>query len=564
VETLAKLKPQASGIVPEIVMNVPQRKEADQFALRFTGMISIPKAGKYVFHLSSDDGSRMYLDGKLVIDNDGLHGMSEKNATVQLTAGTHPIVVTYFDNGGGDGLEVTWSGPGIRKQKIEAKYLSTSGGEETLHDVAIRSLASIPGHEADKFVDLAALVKADRSRPAAISVLKTIPAQHWAEKEVPGLADNLIGYLTGIPARLRTTGSAVEAVALAKALSAKLPADRAKALLERLENLDVPVIAIGTVVERMIYDKEMIVVQAGKTVEFRFANTDNMPHNLAIVKPGSLEEVGLLAEATARDPDAKERHYVPKSDKILLASRLIEPGQNQSLTFEAPKAPGVYPYVCTYPGHWRRMYGALYVVADLEGYQANPTEYLAANPLPLRDELLKSIGRNTEWKFDDLIADVKVLPHGRSFEVGKKLFKVANCVGCHKLDGEGRELGPDLTKLEPAKHTTEHLLRSIIDPAKEINEKFQSYTIVMNSGKVVTGLIVQETATEIKLLVDPLAKGEPAVIPLAEIDERKKSTTSIMPQGLLNKLTREEILDLIAFMFARGDKKHMLFGEHHH
>ncbi|MFM2094955.1 MAG: hypothetical protein RIS70_2079, partial [Planctomycetota bacterium] len=563
-ETLAKMKPQESGIVPEIVMNVPQRKQADQFALRFTGLINAPTAGKYTFFIASDDGSRIYLDNKLLIDNDGLHGMVEKQAAVQLTAGAHPIIVTYFDNGGGDGLAVDWSGPGIERQKIAAKYLSVSGGAETIHDVAIRTMESIPGHEAEKFRDLVTLIKAARSRPAAIHAIKSVPEKAWAEAELPGLADNLVSYLSSIPARFRTTGSAVEAVAVAKSVAAKLPPDKAKSLNERLENLDVPVIAIGTVVERMIYDKELIVVQAGKPVEFRFANTDNMPHNLAILQPGSLEEIGLLAEATARDADAKERNYVPKSDKVLLASRLLDPGQNQSLTFEVPKTPGVYPYVCTYPGHWRRMYGALYVVADIESYQANPTEYLAANPLPLRDELLKAIGRNTDWKFEDLIDSVRELPPGRSFAVGKNLFKTANCVGCHKFNNEGREFGPDLTKIEPSKHTTEHILRSILEPSKEIAEKYQSNTIVLTSGKVITGLIVQESPTELKVLVDPLAKGEPTAIPLAEIDERTKSPVSIMPQGLLSKLTREEILDLLAYVYTRADKKHMLYGDHDH
>ncbi|HTN77273.1 MAG TPA: PA14 domain-containing protein, partial [Pirellulaceae bacterium] len=564
IETLAKLKPQASGIVPEIVMNVPQRKEADGFALRFTGMVQVPKSGKYTFYIASDDGSRIYVDGKLLVDHDGLHGMNEKSAAVELTAGPHPLVVTYFDNGGGDGLEVTWSGPNLNKQKIAANRLTVSGGEETLHDVAIRSLAALPGHEAEKFLDLATLVKADRHRATAIGVLRTIPEQHWAAKEVPGLVDNIVGYLSNIPASSRTAGSALEAIALAKAMSSKLPADQAKAIADRLENLDVRVIAIGTVVERMIYDKETIAVQAGKPVEFRFANTDNMPHNFAILQPGALEEVGLLAEATARDADAKDRNYVPKSDKVMLASRLLAPGEAQAISFEVPQTPGIYPYVCTYPGHWRRMFGALYVVANLEEYQTNPEAYLAAHPLKIQDDLLRSVGRNTQWKFDDLISDVKKLPAGRSFEVGKNLFKVSSCVGCHKLNNEGREFGPDLTKLDPKKHTTDHLLRSLLEPSQEIGDKFQSHTFVLSSGKVVTGMIVQETPTEVKVLVDPLAKGEPAVLLVADIEERTKSAVSIMPQGLLDKLTREEILDLLAYLYARGDKKHAIYGDHHH
>ena len=104
----------------------------------------------------------------------------------------------------------------------------------------------------------------------------------------------------------------------------------------------------------------------------------------------------------------------------------------------------------------------------------------------------------------------------------------------------------------------------MLEPSKEIAEKFQSNIFVLDSGKVVTGMVVAETPTEIKVLVDPLSKGEPAVLLKSEIEERRKSPTSIMPLGLLNKLTREEILDLVGYVYAKGDKKHMLYDAHHH
>jgi putative heme-binding domain-containing protein len=560
IETLDKLAPKASGIASEISLKVPAKLADDAFALRFSGMLQVPKAGKYTFHLSSDDGSRLYLDGKLVVNNDGLHGMGDKNGSVDLSAGPHAIVVTYFDNGGGDGLNLSWSGPGIKKQKIEGERFSAGVGRETVHDVAIRTLPSIPGHDAEKFKDLVALVKAGRSRSAAIGVLAKMPESSWAAADLSDLADNVVGFLTAIPAASRTSGVAVDAMKLAREIAPKLPSDASKAVLDRLGNLDVRVIAVGTVLERMIYDKESIAVQAGKPVEFRFSNSDAMPHNFVIVRPGSLEEVGLAAEATARDADAKDRQYVPKSDKILLASRMLEPGQSQVLAFEPPKEPGIYPYVCTYPGHWRRMYGALTVVADLPAYEADPAAYLASNPLPLKDDLLASVGRNTEWQYDDLIAAVKVMPAGRSHEVGRKVFAVANCVGCHKLGGEGREFGPDLTKIEPAKQTPEHLLKSICEPSHEIAEKFQSHVFVLDDGKVVTGLIVEETPKDCKVMVDPLARCEPVVVTKTEVDERSKSPVSIMPKGLLNKLTQEEILDLMAYVMAMGDKQHPVYG----
>ena len=141
---------------------------------------------------------------------------------------------------------------------------------------------------------------------------------------------------------------------------------------------------------------------------------------------------------------------------------------------------------------------------------------------------------------------------------GKQLFTVANCVGCHKLEGVGREFGPDLTKLE-AKWGTGDILKEILDPSLKINEKYQSNTIELGSGKILTGLVIEETPDVIKLVENPLVKTDPIVIKRGDIVERVKSKTSIMPKGLLDKLTRDEILDLIAYVNARGNKDHELF-----
>jgi len=563
-ETLAALQANSSGVVPGIIMEVPQRTEPDDFALRFTGNLTVPQSGNYTFSIASDDGSRVYLDGELLIDNDGLHGMVEKSASVDLTAGLHRMVVTYFDNGGGDGLRLTWSGPEFKKQKIAPEFLSVGGGGESVQDLAVRTLATLPGFESEKFLDWTRLIKADRQRAAAVTAMKTLPPTAWDAKELPSLVDNLVGYLSSIPTKSRTSGNAVETVELIKAFAEKLPSEQAKRIADRLQNLDVRTIAIGTVVERMNYDKERIAVAAGKPVEFRFSNTDNMPHNLVFIVPGSLEEIGLKAEASALEPDARERNFVPVSEKVLLASKLLSPGESQTMTMDVPKQPGMYPFVCTYPGHWRRMFGVLVVVSDLEAYQADPDAYLAANPLPMQDELLASIGRNTAWKYEDLVADVQHGVHGRSYEVGKSLFRAANCVGCHKLGGEGKEFGPDLGKLDEKKRAPEYLLKSILEPSAEIEEKYRSRIFQMSSEAIISGMVVEETKDQIKIMVDPLAKGEPTILEKADIEAEKKSEVSTMPQGLLSKLTREEILDLMAYVIAGGDKDHEAFAAHEH
>ncbi len=333
---------------------------------------------------------------------------------------------------------------------------------------------------------------------------------------------------------------------------------------KELGELGVRVIRLSTLTDQMLFDKDRIVVKAGKPVEVFFENTDIMPHNFVVTQPGAMEAIGTLAEAQATQPGAAERNYVPVSDKILVKSRLLQPRESQKVDFTAPTKAGVYPYVCTYPGHWRRMYGAMYVVEDLDEYLAAPEAYLAAHPLPIADELLKFNRPRTEWKFDELSKSVEGLS-GRSFSNGKQLFTVAACVSCHKLGGAGTEVGPDLTKLDPKQQSPVEILHDILEPSFRINEKFQSWTFDLKSGKSVTGLVVKETPTEVEVLVNPLAKEKPVVLKTSEIDERKKSAVSIMPKGLLDKMTHEEILDLVAYVYAGGDPKHKVFqGGHDH
>ncbi|MEM7783585.1 MAG: PVC-type heme-binding CxxCH protein, partial [Planctomycetota bacterium] len=280
-------------------ITIPDGRSRDQFYNVFQSAIDIPETGKYRFYLASDDGSRLYIDRKELINNDGDHGMVEKSGAIELSAGLHPIRVNYFDSGGGDGLKVSWQGPGIEKQPVPAGQLFIAG-KETIHETAIRALAAIPGNDKKKFEALCQLISSGRLIESAINALARIPSSQWNSSFVKPLANNLVGYLSSLPPRLRTTDSANRAVELTKNLASTLGGDEAQDIRRRLSNLDVRVIAIGTVSHRMIYDKEQIVVEAGKPIEFRFSNTDSMPHNFAVVAPGSLEEVGELGESTGR------------------------------------------------------------------------------------------------------------------------------------------------------------------------------------------------------------------------------------------------------------------------
>jgi putative membrane-bound dehydrogenase-like protein len=119
---------------------------------------------------------------------------------------------------------------------------------------------------------------------------------------------------------------------------------------------------LSVVLDAMQYDKKLLTVKAGEKVTIVFDNPDGMPHNLLILKPGTLAKVGKAADDLLRDPKAAEKHYVPATSDVLHATRLLNTGESESLVFTVPSKPGDYPYVCTFPGHWRGMNGILRVV----------------------------------------------------------------------------------------------------------------------------------------------------------------------------------------------------------
>lgn len=443
--------------------------------------------------------------------------------------------------------------------------LGGAGPVAMIRQAAMEALTTVRGQETKTFNSLAKFVIDDNDRFPAIHAILRLPRNAWPKESAPKLIGVILKAIQKIPTADRTGPHALDALDFADSLAALLSPEEGKRVRQELGELGVRVVRIQTLPERMAYDKEVIVVKAGKPVEFLFENTDLMPHNLVIGKPGTMADLGKLAEDTAKDNDAAARHYVPKSPNVLLGSRLLQPREIQKLSFMAPKEPGVYPFVCTFPGHWMRMHGALYVVEDLEAYQANPEAYLAKANIPIKDPLLKERRPRTEWKYEDLAAEVASLKGGRNFGNGKQMFTVASCVACHKMEGVGNTFGADLSQLDP-KLKTEEVLKDIIEPSFKINEKFQTWIIETLDGKKYTGLIVEETKQAVKLVENPLVKADPIVIKIEDIDNRKKSMVSVMPKGLLDKLTKEEILDLLAYVYSKGSKGHDLFkadGHHH-
>jgi hypothetical protein len=124
------LTPKKTGAIDNFDISVADR--SDNFAFRFTGGIQIQTGGDYTFYTASDDGSKLAVNGTTVVNNDGLHGTTEKSGVIHLNPGLHDIVVTHFEKTGGQALAVRWQGPGIAKQTVPDDVLYRYGGQAPL------------------------------------------------------------------------------------------------------------------------------------------------------------------------------------------------------------------------------------------------------------------------------------------------------------------------------------------------------------------------------------------------------------------------------------------------
>ena len=124
------------------------------------------------------------------------------------------------------------------------------------------------------------------------------------------------------------------------------------------------------------FAQELITAKPGEGLELSFDNKDAIPHNLVLIKPGSFEKVGAASDALISDPNAAERHYVPDVPEIIDFTPVINGGKAFIIHRRAPNEPGDYPYICTFPGHWRVMKGILRVGKETQANNTNTKKVL--------------------------------------------------------------------------------------------------------------------------------------------------------------------------------------------
>jgi azurin len=233
-----------------------------------------------------------------------------------------------------------------------------------VQNAAINALPSVPGHDQESFERLARLMQTPAHRQAAIAAIRRIPKASWPTPQIAPLAEQVVAYVRAIPAADRTASTAVAAVAFGRDLAEALPGDDGKRITAALDELVVRTIRIVAVASVMKFDVGRFSVGTNEEVEILFVNPDELPHNLLITAPGTLEAVGLAAEAMAKQPDGFAKHFIPDTPDVLHSTPLINQGETARLRFTAPAKAGQYPFVCTFPGHWRTMNGIMEVTRN--------------------------------------------------------------------------------------------------------------------------------------------------------------------------------------------------------
>ncbi|MAE63061.1 MAG: hypothetical protein CMJ18_02210, partial [Phycisphaeraceae bacterium] len=308
---------------------------------------------------------------------------------------------------------------------------------------ATLALGHVPGHSAAIFDDMIALLRRRKHVDAAVSTILASDSASWPADRIPELADVMTHLVPETPEAERDQPSGKNRVELGRRLLPLLPPKRAPGLAAALAAVERVVIRIRALPHRMKYDRSQFSVKAGTGIQLVFENGDIMPHNLLLVAPGALKTVGTAAQAMGAD--GFEAHFRPASDQVLHATPLVNPGESATLTFVAPAKLGDYPYVCTFPGHWRMMNGVMHVV-DIVAPGMNAAAEAG--------EVITGRKFVRDWK----VTDITLPPgwaKGRDLDNGRRLFTDASCVRCHTFAGQGGGGAPDLSKTAAEKSAEE-------------------------------------------------------------------------------------------------------------
>ncbi len=161
----------------------------------------------------------------------------------------------------------------------------------------------------------------------------------------------------------------------------------------------------------------------------------------------------------------------------------------------------------------------------------------------------KGPGRN--WKMENALAALDSSMANRSYDTGKKLYAAVLCSRCHQMQGEGGDIGPDLTQLG-TRFSNKDILESMIHPDKVISDQYASTIFTLRNGQSVLGRIVNEDKASYSISQNPFAADQVLKVAKKDVVAKKYSAVSIMLPGLINSLNPNELRDLVAYLKSGG------------
>jgi putative heme-binding domain-containing protein len=164
------------------------------------------------------------------------------------------------------------------------------------------------------------------------------------------------------------------------------------------------------------------------------------------------------------------------------------------------------------------------------------------------------------WTLDELSAATSTGLQNRDFDNGRKMFGAGACFACHRFGNAGGMTGPDLTGAG-GRYSPHDLLDQIINPSKEINEQFAPIIVTRENGDVLSGVVVNLSGDNITLNTDLSDPNQRSNVDRKTVKSIEPSKVSLMPPGLLMMLTKEEIMDLVAYTLSMGDKTNPMFKQ---
>lgn len=458
-------------------------------------------------------------------------------------------------------LYVTIGGRRTQSGLYRIRYtgkLSDDGGEPTdrraqrLRGVRHKLEATHVGTPSPDDVGMAIdyLGHADRAiRFAARISLEHQPVERWRDKVV--VQKNSRARIHGVIALARNGNESDKAAALAALTSLKWNELSPEERIDLLRAYGLIGIRLGKIEGA---EAEPILAQIGGKFPTGHNEVDRELAQMLVYLESAPAVGKIVAEMTASPSQESQIHYA-------MTLRAAEQGWNLDL----------YRQYFQWFSDIQSARGGMSFGGFIENIKKAALEHVPTDVQQALDEVInppkveeKSVNETRplvkEWTVDDLLEAVTAGDHVPDFEQGKEVFAAGQCYKCHRMGIQGGILGPVLTSAG-GRFSPKDLLVSIIEPDKEISDQYAATQFLTDDGQVVIGRVVNMNGNQLQVMTNMLDPSQLTKVNRDAVELTRPSSTSMMPAGLLNTFTKEEIADLIAYLRAGGQQSHPIYSK---